>query len=156
MIEVNIVCVGSLKEKYWVEAINEYNKRLKVFCNLNIIEVKEGKTCQTPAEILETKKQEAKLLEKYKKGFTIALEINGENLSSEKFAKKIKDISVQGFSVITFFIGGSNGLDEEFSNGLNYKLSFGKNTFPHQLMRVILIEQIYRCFMINNNKPYHK
>lgn len=152
---VNIVCVGSLKEKYWVDAIKEYSKRLSAFCEFNIIEVKESK-CEKDGEIQQSKKQEAKSLEKYKKGYCIALEINGKNLSSEEFASFNKNLIVNGVSTISFFIGGSNGLDKEFSDGLDYKISFGKFTYPHQLMRVILAEQIYRSFMINSNRSYHK
>lgn len=153
---VNIICVGNLKEKYWISAIEEYSKRLKLFCEFNIIEVKEFNEGKSSAEILNNKKQESKLLEKYKKGYTIGLEIKGELLSSEQFADKLKDIALQGNSTISFFIGGSNGLDKDFSNSLDYKISFGKCTYPHQLMRVILTEQIYRCFMINSNRSYHK
>lgn len=153
---VNIICVGNLKEKYWISAIEEYSKRLKLFCEFNIIEVKEFNEGKSSAEVLNNKKQESKLLEKYKKGYTIGLEIKGEQLSSEQLADKLKDITLQGNSTISFFIGGSNGLDKDFSNSLDYKISFGKCTYPHQLMRVILTEQIYRCFMINSNRSYHK
>lgn len=154
--QINVVCVGTLKEKYWADAIKEYSKRLQAFCEFNIIEVKEGKVCNNESEILETKKQEAKLLEKYKKGYCIALEIKGKSLTSEEFAESIDKLKVQGVSTITFFIGGSNGLDQQFSNSMNLKISFGSFTYPHQLMRVILTEQIYRSFMINNKRAYHK
>lgn len=156
MITINVVCVGLLKEKYWVDAINEYKKRLSAFCNFNIYEVKEGLVAKTEGEILIAKKQESNYLSKYKKGYCIALEINGKQLSSEQFADKIKSLSNLGKSEITFFIGGSNGIEEEFSKSLDYQISFGKLTYPHQLMRVVLTEQIYRAFMIINNRSYHK
>lgn len=156
MIAINIVCVGTLKEKYWVSAIEEYSKRLKLFCNFKIIEVKESLEGKNENEILKQKNLESKLLEKYKSDYNIALEINGQQLSSTEFAKKIEDITIKGCSSISFFIGGSNGLDKQFSDSLDYKISFGKITYPHQLMRIILTEQIYRAFMILNNRSYHK
>ena len=156
MINIKIVCVGTLKESYWVSAIQEYSKRLKAFCAFNIIEVKESLEGKSEAEILKQKYQEAKLLEKHKSDYNIALEINGQQLASTEFAKKIEEISLKGNSSISFFIGGSNGLDKQFSDSLDYKMSFGKLTYPHQLMRVVLTEQIYRAFMIINNRSYHK
>lgn len=156
MISISIVCVGNLKEKYWKDAISEYQKRISAFANLNIVEVKESVYGTSEKEILLAKKEEAERLEKYKSGHCIALEIKGKTFDSEGFAKHIDALMTNGNSQITFFIGGSYGLDKNFSDGLNEKLSFSEFTFPHQLMRVILTEQIYRAFTIMNNKTYHK
>ncbi len=154
--EINIVCVGHLKEAYWKGAVEEYKKRIGGFCKINVIETDDYDFGSSKGEILKEKKQEALNLKKYKKGYTIALEINGKTFTSEKFAEKLKDTFDNFNSCITFFIGGSNGLDEELSASCDMKLSFSSFTFPHQLMRVILLEQVYRAFMINNNRSYHK
>ena len=156
MISINIVCVGNLKEKYWKDAISEYQKRISAFANLNIVEVKESIYGASEKEILLAKKEEAEKLEKYKNGYCVALEIKGKTFDSEGFAKHISSLMISGNSQITFFIGGSYGLDKNFSDSVNEKLSFSEFTFPHQLMRVILTEQIYRAFTIINNKTYHK
>ena len=156
MVEINIVSVGNLKEKYWKDAIAEYQKRLSAFAKVNIIEVKESVYGDSVAEIEKAKREEAERLSKYRQGHTIALEIDGKNFSSEDFAGHLKNLMTNGSSTITFFIGGSFGLDKDFSNSLDEKLSFSKFTFPHQLMRVILLEQVYRAFTIINNKTYHK
>ena len=156
MITINIACVGNLKEKYWKDAIAEYQKRISAFAKINIFEVKESNYGTSEKQILLAKKEEAERLSKYKVGHTIALEIDGKSYSSETFAKNISDLMLQGSSTITFFIGGSFGLDKEFSSSLDEKLSFSKFTFPHQLMRVILLEQVYRAFTILNGKTYHK
>ena len=154
--EINIVCVGSLKEKYFKDAVSEYTKRIGGFCKINVIDVKDLDYGDSEGNILKTKKQEAESLAKYKKGYTIALEIGGKTYTSEGFAKLIKNTFDTKSSCISFFIGGSNGLDKDFSDSLDMKLSFSSFTFPHQLMRVILLEQVYRALMINNNRSYHK
>lgn len=151
--EVNVVCVGSVKEKFYKDATLEYIKRIGGFCKINLIEVKDYEHI---TDILRAKKLEAEGLSKHFKGYTIALEIDGTNFSSEGLAKKIKDTFDNKNSTITFFIGGSNGLDKDFSDSCDFKLSFSKLTFPHQLMRVILLEQIYRTFTIINGRTYHK
>lgn len=156
MININIVCVGNLKEKYWKDAIQEYQKRISRFADFNIIEVKESSYGSSHKEIEIAKKEEAEKLAKYKKGYLIALEVNGKNYTSESFAENINKIANNGNSTITFFIGGSHGLDAEFSKSLNEQMSFSKLTFPHQLVRVVLSEQIYRAFTILNNITYHK
>ena len=158
MMNVNIIAVGSLKEDYFVKACKEYQKRLGAFIKLNIVEVKESFLKQNASvlEIEKSKKEEAEQILKRAKGFLIALEVKGKNLTSEEFAQKINELNVQGTSEISFIIGGSNGLDKEFSDSCNMKLSFSIFTFPHQLMRVVLLEQIYRAMCINNNKTYHK
>lgn len=158
MITINIVCVGNLKEDYFVKAVKEYEKRLGAFAKVNIIEVKESLLKQNASfeEIKKAKKEEALLLSQKIKGYTICLEIGGKTYSSEGFSKKISELTVNGVSEITFIIGGSNGLDEGFSKKADLQLSFSEFTFPHQLMRVILLEQIYRAMCILNNKTYHK
>lgn len=153
---INIVCVGSLKEKYWKDAIAEYQKRICAFAKINIIEVKESAYGNSDAEILKAKQEEAQRLLAYKKGFCIALEINGKSFDSIGFSKYIASLENLGNSTISFFIGGSYGLDKSFSDSLNQRISFSSFTFPHQLMRVILLEQIYRSFMISGNRTYHK
>lgn len=154
--EINVVCVGKLKESYLKSAVEEYKKRIGGFCKINVIETDDYDFGSSFGEILKEKKQEAINLSKYKKGYTVALEINGKTFTSEKFAEKIKNVFDNLNSTITFFIGGSNGVDEQFSNSCDMKLSFSTFTFPHQLMRVILLEQVYRALMINNNRSYHK
>lgn len=158
MMSVNIICVGTLKEDYWVEACREYEKRLSSFVKINLIEVKESllKHNASVAEIKKAKFEEAQLINSKIKGFVIVLEVKGINLTSEAFANKISELNVNGISEISFVIGGSNGLDKEFSKSANMQLSFSHFTFPHQLMRVILLEQIYRAMCIKNNKTYHK
>ena len=156
MIGINIVCVGNLKEKFWCQAIDEYKKRISTFANISIFEVKESNYGTSEAEIKRAKQEEAKRLEKYCVGYKIALEINGKSFDSENFAKHISNLATNGNSTITFFIGGSFGLDKEFSDSMDEKLSFSSFTFPHQLMRVILAEQIYRAFKILKGEKYHK
>lgn len=150
---IKIITVGKLKEKYLIDAIEEYKKRLSKYTKLEIIEVLD----ESNYEQEKNKEKEAEKIEKYlnDKDYIITLEIDGEELSSVEFAKKIDNI----FSIknnITFVIGGSYGLADSIKNKANYKLSFSKMTFPHQLFRVILLEQIYRAFKINNNESYHK
>ena len=156
MITINIVCVGNLKEKYWKDAIAEYQKRISSFAKLNIIEVKESIYGTSQKDILNAKIEEAENIKKHLSGFVVALEIGGKSFSSEVFAQNIQSLMNQGNSTITFLIGGSYGIDKTLSDSANQKLSFSKFTFPHQLMRVILVEQIYRAFTILNGKTYHK
>lgn len=156
MIQINIACVGNLKEKYWKDAIAEYQKRIGAFAKINIFEVKESDYGSSEKQVLLAKREEAERLQKLKIGHTIALEINGKTFDSEAFSKHISNLMVQGNSAVTFFIGGSFGLDGQFSDSLDEKISFSSFTFPHQLMRVILVEQIYRAFTILNGKTYHK
>lgn len=154
---INVLCVGNLKEKYFVDACAEYSKRISKFHNINIIEVKEGKLPKNPtdAEIEKVKDFESDLLEKQFKGYVILLDLKGENLTSEEFSKKIEKISHIN-STITFVIGGSYGVNEKLKSKADYKLSYSKQTFPHQLMRVVLLESIYRSATISNNITYHK
>jgi len=157
---IDIVCIGKLKESYWVDAIKEYSKRLSRFCNLNIIELKEYKASDDPKEkeIEEIKFEEGKtILSKIKDDtYVITLEILGKQLDSVELSNKIEDLKNMGKSNLAFVIGGSFGLSKEVSERSNFKLSFSRMTFPHQMMRVILLEQIYRAFKISHNESYHK
>ncbi len=156
MITINIVAVGNLKEDYWKKAIAEYQKRISPFAKINLIEVKESDYGSSEKQIELAKKEEGERIKKYLSGFVFALEIEGTQFDSIGFAKELDKLCLQGNSTFTFIIGGSFGIDKEVSNMANKKLSFSKFTFPHQLMRVILIEQIYRVFTILNGKTYHK
>ena len=150
---IKIICVGKIKEKYLIEAIKEYEKRLSKYTKLKIIEVSD---IDNPSiDIVLNKEKE--LIQKHieDKDYVITLEIEGNMLSSRELANKINNIFNTN-STITFIIGGSYGLHQEIKTRSNYKLSFSKLTFPHQLFRVNLLEQIYRTFKINNNEAYHK
>lgn len=153
MIKVHIVSVGSIKEKFFVDAINEYKKRLSRFCQFDIIEVGEEASISNIAQKCE--KESSKLLTACK-GTKILLDRVGELVSSEKISEIIDKCQNLGDSELSFIIGGSNGVTEEFKAKCKYVISFGKITFPHQLFRVVLSEQIYRAFTILNNLPYHK
>ena len=151
---INIVCVGKIKEDYLRNGIEEYKKRCLPFAKINIIEVKETNTLDEEKNKVEEGKE---ILSRIKDDeYVITLEINGKNISSVELASLIDDKVTYGASTITFIIGGSLGLASEVIERANYHLSFGKMTYPHQLMRLVLMEQIYRCFMINNNHKYHK
>ena len=157
---INIVCVGKIKEKYLKLGIDEFKKRLSKYCKLEIIELEDEKAPEnlSDKEMLMIKEKEGKkLLSKVKdNSYVIALAIDGKNLSSEELAETINKLGVRGISNITFVIGGSLGLSDEVLSRADYKLSFSKMTFPHQLMRLILLEQVYRAYRINNGEPYHK
>lgn len=157
---INIICIGKLKEKYWQAAVAEYTKRLGKYCNIKITELKESPlpSNPSPADENNVKNAEGKyILEKIRTyDYVITLEIKGKSLTSPGLAKKIGDLALQGKSDIDFVIGGSLGLSDEVSDRSNFKLSFSAMTFPHQMMRVILLEQIYRSFKILRNESYHK
>ena len=157
---INIVCVGKIKEKYLKLGIDEFKKRLSKYCKLEIIELEDEKAPEnlSDKEMLMIKEKEGKkILSKIKdNSYVIALAIDGKNLSSEELAETINKLRVRGVSNITFVIGGSLGLSDEVLSRADYKLSFSKMTFPHQLMRLILLEQVYRAYRINNGEPYHK
>ena len=150
---IKIICVGKIKEKFYKEAIEEYTKRLSKYTKLQIIEVED---VNLPNESL-IKQKEKELIEKNinDKDYVITLEIEGNELNSIELSKKLEQLE-QTNPNITFIIGGSYGLDEKIKQRSNYKLSFSKLTFPHQLFRVILLEQIYRAYKIKNNESYHK
>ncbi len=158
--KISIVCVGKIKESFYRQAIEEYAKRLSKYCKLEIIEVGDEKTPDKASEALESqiKEKEAdRILEKIKEdAYVFTLEIKGKSYTSEAFAEMIQKTTVQGKSHLVFVIGGSLGLHEKVLKRSNHAISFSDMTFPHQLMRVILTEQIYRAFRIINGEPYHK
>ena len=157
---ISIICVGKIKEKYLKLGIDEFKKRLSKYCTLEIIELDDEKAPEnlSDKEMLMIKEKEGKkILSKIKdNSYVIALAIDGKNLSSEELADTINNLGVRGNSHIVFIIGGSLGLSDEILSRANYKLSFSKMTFPHQLMRLILLEQVYRAYRINSGEPYHK
>ena len=158
--EINIISVGKIKEDFFKKAIDEYEKRLKAYCRVNFIELKdesEGKNLSDKDIDIILDKEGKRILEKIKeRSFIIVLDILGKSIDSVEFSKKINDIMLDGISSIDFIIGGSLGISQEVKDKANYSLSFSKFTFPHKLMKVILMEQIYRAFTIINNKTYHK
>lgn len=160
MININLIVLGKIKENYFKDAINEYKKMLKSYADLSIFEIMDEPCPEnlSDKDMEKVKNVEGeKILSKIKDGaYVIALEIGGKSLDSVAFADKINDLMIDGHSNITFVIGGSLGLSQEVLSRADYKLSFSKMTFPHKLMRVILMEQIYRAFRIINNHPYHK
>ena len=160
MLTVNIICIGKIKEKYWTEAISEYSKRLSAFCKLNIIELSEEKTYNNPndTQIEAILNAEGKrILSKVSdSAYVVAMCIEGKIISSPELADKINDVSLSGKSTVDFIIGGSWGLSADVKRRADFKLSMSRMTFPHQMARVVLCEQIYRAFEINNNGKYHK
>ena len=157
---IQIICIGKLKEKYWTDAVAEYMKRLGRYCNIEIVELKEAKL---PANASEADEENVKIEEGHSilksikdDTYVITLEILGKQLTSPELADKIEELSLTGRSNVAFVIGGSLGLSSEVSKRADYKLSFSKMTFPHQMMRVILLEQIYRGFKIIRHETYHK
>lgn len=158
--KITLITVGKIKEKYLKDAIAEYTKRLGKYSKLEIIEVADEKTPDNASETVEAqiRSKEGERILKYIKddAYVITLEIHGKQLTSEELAAKIDTLGIQGTSHIVFIIGGSIGLGQEVLSRSDYALSFSKMTFPHQLMRVILLEQIYRSYRIINNEPYHK
>lgn len=158
--KITVISVGKIKEKYLRDAIAEYSKRLSKYCKLEIIEVSDEKTPAQASETVEDsiRTKEGERILKYVKddAYVITLEIQGKLLTSEELADKIENSGVQGTSHITFIIGGSIGLGAEVLARSDFALSFSKMTFPHQLMRVILLEQVYRSYRIINGEPYHK
>lgn len=158
--KITILAVGKLKEKYWKQAISEYEKRLSAYSKIEIIEVPDEKAPENMSdkEIEQVKEKEGqRLLAKIKPQATvITLEIQGKMLSSEGLAEEMQRRMTQGQSDFVFVIGGSNGLHENVLQRSNYALSFSKMTFPHQMMRVVLIEQVYRAFKIMRGEVYHK
>ena len=158
--KITLITVGKIKEKYLKDAITEYSKRLSRYCKLEIIEVADEKTPANASETVEDgiRDKEGERILKYIRddAFVVTLEIEGKLLTSEELAKKIENLGIQGTSHIIFIIGGSIGLGKEVLKRSDYALSFSKMTFPHQLMRVILLEQIYRSYRIISHEPYHK
>lgn len=157
---IEIICIGDIKEKYLRDAIKEYKKRIGAYARLDIIELKEERLPNNPSkkdiELAISAEGEAIINKLGPRSYKIALCIEGKELDSVSFAKKIEDITLDGYSDICFIIGGSDGLSSEVKALADYKLSFSKMTFPHQLMRLILVEQVYRGFKILKGEPYHK
>ncbi len=161
MVNINIILFGKLREKYLKEASEEYEKRLKGYCKLKIHEYSPAKISENPSEkeIASALSAEAKIISQFyseKNTYNIAMCIEGENLSSEKLAEKMEKITVNGTATINFVIGSSFGISDEIKKASDYKLSMSKMTFPHRLARIMLLEQIYRGFKINNGGKYHK
>lgn len=158
--KITVLCVGKIKEKYFTDGIKEYEKRLSRYCKLEIIEVADEKTPDSASETEELmiKAKEAERMKKYIRddAYVIALAIDGKQLDSVELSEKIEKLGIGGTSHIIFIIGGSLGLDRDILNRADYKLSFSRMTFPHQMMRMILLEQIYRGYRIMKNEPYHK
>ena len=158
--KITIITVGKIKEKYWKEAIAEYEKRLGKYCRLEILEVADEKTPDHASEIAENRirDKEGVRISRYLRddAYVIVLAIQGRMLDSVELSDKINTLGIQGKSHIIFVIGGSLGLSDEILARADYQLSFSRMTFPHQLMRVILLEQIYRSYRIIQGEPYHK
>ena len=156
---IKIICLGKLKEAYLIEGINEYTKRISKYADIEIIELPDEPIPVSPSnnEIKAIKQKEAEKISKHIKPseYVICLDLSGKQLSSEEFAGKIQDITLKGFSTIDFIIGGTVGLDNILVSKSNFVLSFSKLTFPHQLIRFFLTEQIFRAFKILNNEKYH-
>lgn len=155
MIKLNILAVGKLKERFWREAAEEYRKRIQKYGTLTITEVNEAPD-EGPSNAERQKEEEGKQLIKRKKGFTLLLDIMGNTVDSEDFAAVIAEKCGAGVSEFTFIIGGSRGVSEEVRTNSDMVISFGAITYPHQLMRVMLAEQLYRALTIINKTPYHK
>lgn len=157
---ITIITVGKIKEKFYRDALDEYKKRLSKYCKLDIVEVADEKTVENASQIVEDKIKEregARILKYVKEDMhLIALAVNGKKYDSVSFSKKIETLGIQGKSNIGFVIGGSLGLHEDVLKKSDEQISFSDMTFPHQLMRVILLEQIYRGYRIMNHEPYHK
>lgn len=157
---IKLITVGKLKEKYLVQGINEYVKRLGAYGKIQIIEVPDEKAPEnlSEAQMIQVKEKEGeRILGKIKDGeYVFALAIEGKNPSSEAFAKQLEQLQIQGKSQFVFVIGGSLGLSQGVLQRSNAQISFGKMTYPHQLLRLILVEQIYRAMRINHGEPYHK
>ncbi|GEP19482.1 23S rRNA (pseudouridine(1915)-N(3))-methyltransferase RlmH [Pediococcus argentinicus] len=157
---IKFVVVGKLKEKYFKQGIAEYAKRLSKFCKFQIVEVPDEKAPESlsEAEMANVKEKEGeRILDKIKdKEYVFALEILGKERTSEEFSKELEQLTTYGHSDITFVIGGSLGLSPQVIKRANTHISFGRFTLPHQLMRLVLVEQVYRAFMIQQGSPYHK
>ena len=159
MLTINIICIGKVKEKFFRDAIDEYSKRLTKYCKLNILELPDEKIPDKLNSNLENEiknKECENMINHIKKdSYIICLDLNGKQFSSEELSKNIENISMQS-SNITFIIGGSLGLNEKILNIANQKICFSKMTFPHQLIRIFLLEQIFRAFKISNGETYHR
>ena len=157
---ITVICVGKIKEKFYTDALAEYQKRLSKYCKLDIVELADEKTQEHASahevELVKAKEGERILSAIKEDMYVIALAIEGKMLDSVEFSKKLENLGISGSSHVAFVIGGSLGLDKRVLDRADMKLSFSKMTFPHQLMRVILLEQIYRSYRIVHGEPYHK
>lgn len=156
MLSVNLICVGKVKEKYIIMGIDEFTKRLQSFVKFNLIELKEDGNDSNRDESIKKESIHIKNCLEKSKGYNILLDVKGKEYSSEDMSREIEKLTVSGVSTINFIIGGSYGVSDEIKASSNVRLSFSKMTFPHQLMRLIFIEQLYRWFTITNNIKYHK
>lgn len=160
MLKINIICIGKIKENFFRDAIDEYSKRLNKYCTLNIIELPDEKIPNNASEKelqLVKNKEGQNILNNLKNAsYVISLDLKGTQLTSEEFSQKLDNISLNYNSTISFIIGGSLGISKNVLDVSNELISFSKMTFPHQLFRVLLLEQIYRSFKISNNETYHK
>lgn len=158
--KITIICVGKIKEKFYVQAIEEYTKRLRAYCKLEIVEVADEKNLdnasQKEVDIIKDKEGDRILSNIKEDAYVTALAIEGKMYDSIELSERIDSLGIKGISHIVFVIGGSLGLSDKVLNRADFKLSFSRMTFPHQLMRVILLEQIYRSYRIIKNEPYHK
>lgn len=158
--KITVLCVGKIKEKFYTQAVDEYSKRLSRYCKLDIIELPDEKTPDNASEqvniAIKSREGERILANIKPDDYVIALAIEGKMLDSVELSQYIEKLGIVGKSSIVFVIGGSLGLSDEVLDRADYKLSFSKMTFPHQLMRVILLEQVYRAYRIMKNEPYHK
>ena len=153
---INIICIGKIKDKYINEGITEFSKRMTSFASLNIVELKEYNKEDSISISIE--KESLEILKQISKSnsYNILLDLDGKEITSENMSEYIDDLKNKGISSINFIIGGSNGVNKELKNSVDMKLKFSHFTFPHQLMRLILLEQVYRWFAISNNIKYHK
>ena len=153
---INIICIGKIKDKYINDGIAEFSKRMTSFASLNIIELKEYN--KEDSIIISIEKESSEILKQISKSnsYNILLDLDGKEITSENMSKYIDDLKNKGISSINFIIGGSNGVSKNVKNSVDMKLKFSHFTFPHQLMRLILLEQVYRWFAISNNIKYHK
>ena len=160
MLHINIICIGKIKETFFKDSIDEYSKRLSKYCSLNIVELPDEKIPTNPSDkeisIIKDKEGQNILNNLKKDSYVICMDLKGKQYTYEDFSKKIENISINNNSSITFIIGGSLGISNNVLNVSNELISFSKMTFPHQLFRVILLEQIYRAFKIIKNETYHK
>lgn len=160
MLNIKIICVGKLKEKYWKEAVSEYSKRLNAYCKLTINEVRDEKISDSnsSADEEKVKDMEGKQILKNIKDseYVICLDLSGEELNSLQLSEKLEKLALTGTNQIDFIIGGSLGIGKEVLDRADEKMSFSKLTFPHQMIRTILLEQIYRAFKISRGEVYHK
>ena len=156
MLSVNLICVGKVKEKYIIMGIDEFTKRLQSFTKFSLIELKEDGNDSNRDESIKKESILIKNCLEKSKGYNILLDVKGKEYSSEDISREIEKLTVNGVSTINFIIGGSYGVSDEIKASANIRLSFSKMTFPHQLMRLIFIEQLYRWFTITNTIKYHK